>query len=206
MRKKSRENSLESRDKADDRPECAVVGCHAAVGRFDTPRGLLHHRTGRFGSEWWGGFTEMRILTSHTHQKVQRWAAEFGGNGNGNPIWENWLYVIKEVFIFMSTPTTTTTTTTTTTKHYSWCVLLFAFCHALCLLFVFSTRPVAPFLLFCISPFSACCMFPARLHSSSSFFAGFLHAERLVLLHNHNSNFFCDFAFLCFHVRIADVV
>ena len=23
------------------------VGCHAAVGRFDTPRGLLHHRTPR---------------------------------------------------------------------------------------------------------------------------------------------------------------
>ena len=63
MRKKSRENSPESRDKADDRPECAVVGCHAAaVGRrrrprFDTPLrhliigSTIHHLSARAGYE-----------------------------------------------------------------------------------------------------------------------------------------------------------
>ena len=44
-------------------------------GEATLPRG-----TGRFGSEWWGGFTEMRILTSHTPK----------GPKVGSRIWGKW--------------------------------------------------------------------------------------------------------------------
>ena len=45
----------------DEHPECAVVGCHAAVGRFDTPLRHLHHQERRVRGR--------TATVSHTHTR-----------------------------------------------------------------------------------------------------------------------------------------